>query len=73
MVKLVFLWTDALLYVLVATVLLSAWYIRSHEHLRAPWREVLHSRLGVAAMVVLAAYVTIGLLDSVHFRMPAGG
>lgn len=73
MVKLVFLWTDALLYALVATVLLSAWYIRRHEHLRAPWREVLHSRLGVAAMVVLAAYVTIGLLDSVHFRMPAGG
>lgn len=72
MVKPVFLWTDLLLYVLVAAVVAFVWYVRRHEHLRAPWREVLRSRLGVGAMVVLAAYVAIGLLDSVHFRLPTG-
>ncbi len=70
MVKPVFLWTDTLLYVLVAAVAVLVWYVRRHEHLRAPWREVFRNRMGVAAMVVLAAYVTVGLLDSVHFRLP---
>lgn len=70
MVKPVFLWTDTLLYVLVAAVAVLVWYVRRHEHLRAPWREVFRNRMGVAAMVVLAAYVSVGLLDSVHFRLP---
>jgi len=64
----VVLWTDALIYLLLVLVLLSAWYTRGHEHLIKPWRQVARSRTGQGAMVVLGFYVAIGLLDTVHFN-----
>jgi peptide/nickel transport system permease protein len=69
-VKPVVLWTDALLFVLVAVIVASALYARRREHLRAPWRTVRRRPLGMAALVVLTAYVAIGLTDSIHFRLP---
>jgi peptide/nickel transport system permease protein len=69
-VKPVLLWTDVLLFVLVGVTVAAALYARRHEHLRAPWRTVRRRRLGMAALVILAGYAAIGLLDSVHFRLP---
>jgi len=46
--------------------------VRRHEHLLAPWRKVAHSRSGMVAAVVLAAFVAVGLLDSLHFRPRLG-
>jgi peptide/nickel transport system permease protein len=66
--KLVVLGTDALVYLLVVVVVGFAFVARRHEHLRAPWRKVAQSRLAMASTVVLAVYVAIGLLDSVHIR-----
>ena len=51
--KLVILWTDALVFVLVAAALLFAWYVRRHEHLLAPWRRVARNASGMAALTVL--------------------
>ncbi|MDH3561038.1 MAG: ABC transporter permease [Gammaproteobacteria bacterium] len=65
----VILWTDALVFLLVAVVLAFALYTRRQPHLRAPWRHVLGSRLASASSVVLLAYVVIGLLDSLHYRV----
>ncbi len=65
---LVLLWTDGLVYLLLATVLWLGWRARQREHLRAPWRRVLFSRRGLVAIMVLMAYVGVALLDSVHFR-----
>lgn len=62
------LWTDALLFLLIAVAVAFSVYTRAHEHLRAPWREVVRSRAGVASAVVLAVYVIIAVLDSVHFH-----
>ena len=62
------LWTDALIWLLVLISLLFAWQALRHEHLRAPWRRVAHSRTALGALVVLGAYVLIGLADSVHFH-----
>jgi len=70
MIKPVFLWTDMLIFVLVAVVIGFVFYARHHEHLRAPWRQVFRSRIGVASLLVLSVYVLIALLDSVHFRLP---
>ena len=67
-VKGVLLWTDALVFVLVAAVLGFFAYVRGKPHLFAPWRHVLRRPLAVSALVVLTAYVVVGLLDSVHFR-----
>jgi peptide/nickel transport system permease protein len=67
-VQIVWLSTDVLIYVLLAVVAVSAVYIRKQEHLRAPWRHVVRSPSGMVGFTVLAAFVVVGLLDSVHFR-----
>lgn len=64
----VFLWTDILIYVLLAVVMSAVLYIRRHPHLRAPWKSVLLRKRGVISILILLCYVAIGLLDSVHFR-----
>jgi peptide/nickel transport system permease protein len=70
MIRPVVLWTDALLYLLVVVVLVFFFYARRQPHLRAPWRQVFSRRLAAASAVILLAYVLIGLLDSLHFRLP---
>lgn len=68
----VILWTDALIFLLIAVVLLFVRHARCHPHLAEPWLQVGRSRVAAAALVVLSFYVGIGLLDSVHFhpRLP---
>ncbi len=63
------LWTDALVYVLVATIIAFFFYTRRNPHLATPWRQVFHRRLGMSALVVLLSFVSIGLLDSIHYRV----
>ncbi|MDN5751852.1 MAG: ABC transporter permease [Nitrosospira sp.] len=70
--KPVILWTDALVYLLVAAIIAFAWYVRRHEHLLAPWRRVGHSTSGMVALTVLIFFITVGLLDTVHFRPAIG-
>ncbi len=64
----VILWTDALVYILLVLIAAMVWYTRRHEHLLMPWRRVTGSRTGQATMVVLAFYIAIGLLDTLHFN-----
>jgi len=65
----VFLWTDILIYLLLAVVIASVLYIRQKPHLRTPWRQVFQRKRGVISVMILLCYVCIGLLDSVHFRL----
>ncbi len=65
-----YLWTDRLVFFLVAMVALLIGYVRHKEHLRAPWARVFRRRLTIVAMIVLMVYSLIGLADSVHFRKP---
>ena len=65
----VILWTDALIYLLLAAVGGFVWYVRRQEHLRAPWWRVAQTPAAMSALVVLTAFVSVGLLDSVHFRL----
>ena len=67
-VKPVVLWTDALVYILIIAIIGFFTYVRRKEHLVTPWRHVVRRPLAAVALVVLSAYVVIGLLDSVHFR-----
>ncbi len=68
--KPVLLWTDALVFLLVTVITVFALHARRHEHLRAPWRRVCASRMGMVSLVIILCYVVVGLLDSVHFREP---
>ncbi len=69
---LVVLWTDALVWLLVAAVIAFVFYARRREHLRAPWRRVQTSSAAMASVVVLAGFLVVGLLDSVHYRANLG-
>lgn len=64
----VLLLTDILVFILVAAVIAFALIARRREHLRAPWRQVGRSSIAMASLVVLALYVAVGLLDSMHYR-----
>ncbi|HRV79145.1 MAG TPA: ABC transporter permease, partial [Thauera sp.] len=64
----VVLWTDALLFVLVALALLSALRARTQAPLRAAWRKVGRRPAGMAAATVLLAFLAVGLVDSLHYR-----
>ncbi len=64
----VVLWTDALIFLLLAAVATLVWTIRRQEHLRAPWVEVRRRPMAMAAVLVLGAFVVVGLLDSLHYR-----
>jgi peptide/nickel transport system permease protein len=64
----VILTTDALIFLLIAVAVGFGVYAARHEHLRGPWRSVARSPVGLAALVVIAFYVGIGLLDSMHFH-----
>ncbi len=66
--KPVVLWSDALLFLLVAAAIAFVLHVRRQEHLREPWRRLERNPLGMAAAVILATYALIGLLDSLHYR-----
>ncbi|MCB1790394.1 MAG: ABC transporter permease [Gammaproteobacteria bacterium] len=68
----VILWTDALVYLLVFLLAITVWHTRRHQHLLMPWRRVAQSRIGQATMVILAFYVIVGLLDTLHFNPRSG-
>jgi peptide/nickel transport system permease protein len=64
----VLLVTDALVWLLVAAVAAFAWYSARRAHLAAPWARVFRSRAALGSCVVLATFVFVGLLDSLHYR-----
>lgn len=64
----VILWTDALIFLLLAAVIALVWFIRRQEHLLAPWRLVAQRPMAMGAALVLGIFVIIGLLDSLHYR-----
>ncbi|ABA57446.1 ABC transporter, inner membrane subunit [Nitrosococcus oceani ATCC 19707] len=64
----VFLWTDILIYLLLALLAVAIGVICRRKYLRAAWKHVLRSRRGQITSVILLAYALIGLLDSVHLR-----
>lgn len=66
--KVVILWTDALLFLLIASVIAFYIFVRVRPHLSQPWRYVAHSKQGMAALVFLVFFLVVGLLDSLHFR-----
>lgn len=62
------LWTDALIYSLVIVGVVFVIYARRHEHMLASWRKVMRSASGMSALTILACFLLIGLLDTIHFR-----
>lgn len=68
MPKFVFLWTDIFVFCMVLAVLFYAFRVRRSASLRSAWRSVARTPSAMCAAVVLAGFVLVGVLDSVHYR-----
>ena len=66
--KFVFLWTDLALWALFAALAGYGWTVSRQPPLRAMWAQALRSGATLGAAAVLALFVLISALDSVHFR-----
>jgi len=66
--KLVLLWTDVLVWLLVAVLAGYAWYAHRRPHLAAPWRRVSRSNAGMASLMIIGLFAAVGLADSVHYH-----
>ncbi len=66
--KFVFLWTDIALWALVAVLIVYVLRLRSNPARRATWMKVLRDPAALSAGFVLLLFITVALLDSVHFR-----
>ena len=73
--KLVFLWTDIVLALLVLALLGYVWWVRRNTNLRATWGKVLADAPALCSALILALFLGVTLLDSLHFRraLPAAG
>ena len=68
MPKIIFLWTDVALFILLAMVLAYGWHVRRSYALRTTWARVARSAPAMCSGVVLMVFVLIGLLDSLHYQ-----
>jgi peptide/nickel transport system permease protein len=64
----VLLWTDLLLFSLVAVTLAFILYARKREFYRLAWRQIRSRPLAMVCMGICLIYLSIALMDSVHFK-----
>ena len=66
--QIIVLWSDVLIWLLVAAGMGVGVLIAKNPPLLSAWRRVGASRVGMASAVVLIAFALIGLVDSLHYR-----
>ena len=71
--EIVVLWSDMIIWLLVAAGIAGAVAIARNPPLLAAWRRVGANRTGMAAATLLLAFIVIGLLDSLHYRVQLEG
>ena len=71
--QVVVLWSDMLIWLLVAAGLGVGVLVAKSPPLLAAWRRVGANRVGMASATVLLAFIAIGLLDSLHYRVQLEG
>jgi peptide/nickel transport system permease protein len=62
------LFTDWLLWLLIAGVAFYGRYCWKRPHLAVPWKRVFQSRAAVTCSVILTCFLVVGFLDSLHYR-----
>ncbi len=67
--KPVLLWSDSLIFLLVIALLVFFYKLRQDPLTRERWGQVFSSKLGMVAFTVILTYVSVALLDSLHFRL----
>ena len=72
-IQIVILWSDLLIWLLVAAGIGVGVLIARDPPLLSAWRRVGANRVGMASATVLLAFIVIGLLDSLHYRVALEG
>ncbi len=68
MPKFVFLATDVVLVLLLAAIAFYIWHVRRTPQLAATWKPVFRDGVAMASLTVLASFLVIAAIDSVHYR-----
>lgn len=68
MFKIVFLWTDVVMWLLMLALGLYVWRVRARAHLRARWKRAFMAGGTMSAAVVLGLLLAVAVADSFHFR-----
>ena len=66
--KLVLLWTDILVWLLVIALLSWAWVISRNPQIKQLWHTIFKSSIAMASSVILLFYLFFTLLDSIHMH-----
>ncbi|MFO1346793.1 MAG: ABC transporter permease [Rhodocyclaceae bacterium] len=64
----ILLWSDLFIWLLVGAGIVAGWWSSRQPPLRAAWARVARNRVGMASATLLAVFVLIGLVDSLHYR-----
>jgi ABC-type dipeptide/oligopeptide/nickel transport system permease subunit len=63
------LWSDALIYLLIIGIIFFIFYARRQQQLRDAWQQILKNKLALFSLAILFFYISIGFLDSIHFKI----
>lgn len=63
----VILWTDALVYVLLLLLGIAIYLALRNKNIRSNWYKVYKRPSRIIALMILAAFILLGILDSIHF------
>ena len=64
----VFLLTDIFFYIIIFSLGYYVYYVRKTKDILDTWRHVFKSKTGIISIIVLAFFLLIAILDSVHFK-----
>jgi peptide/nickel transport system permease protein len=66
--QIVILGTDALIFGLLFSVVGIFYFLHGKAHLKRPLTVLKQSSTGMASLIILMCFMTIGVLDSIHFK-----
>jgi peptide/nickel transport system permease protein len=66
--QVVVLWSDVLFFGLIAAVVLLSMWARRQAPLRLSWARVASDKVAMVSATILAAFLLVGVLDSLHYR-----
>lgn len=65
----VWLWTDLMVWGLVVALGAWGWTISRSPQVKAQWLAIFRSKIAMSSAIILLFYLSIALLDSLHFRL----
>lgn len=65
----VWLWTDIMVWGLVVALGVWGWTISRSAQVKLQWMAIFRSKIAMSSAIILLLYLSIALLDSLHFRL----